>query len=466
MKTTIKSIVFGAVAAASGLAIADANIPEVTAIEVDQGMDLAVTIKYKLDVYPAVVTLDVKTNDTVSIGGEHVCNAKGAVWRKVTADDVDGFGWCTIVWHPEESWIADIGNGFKALDVKFDVTAWPLDNTPDYMVVDVSSAAKPNTQRYYPRVDFLPGSLLGQKGAVTNNAAYKTTMLVMRKIMAKDVTWTTGSVVGVETARQDNEEQTYQVTLTNNYYIGIFEVTQTQWGLIATNSAAVARYSVEGAMRPMEKVSFNEIHNTHSTSSTDSSVSADFLFNPSSDSFLGLLRLKTGIDFDLPSEAEWEFAARAGHGTGYWGDGSAIMNTALDGNLDKVGRYKGNNPGGDSTTATLSPAAGGTAIVGSYNPNDWGLYDMHGNVAEWCLDWYQVSSGIASLSGKVNVNYSDPSKCADGSNAYGNIRILRGGTYYEDADKARIAKRGGTTPTNRFWGGSHGFRVVCRAGLK
>ncbi len=100
------------------------------------------------------------------------------------------------------------------------------------------------------------------------------------------------------------------------------------------------------------------------------------------------MKARTGIYFDLPSEAQWEFAARAGHGSGYWGDGTAVKNADTDANLGELGRYK-NNGGGTATTATLEPSAGGTDIVGSHKPNDWGLYDMHGNVWEWCLDWYR-----------------------------------------------------------------------------
>jgi len=478
-KKTLKKLITLSSALAAGFAFADAALPEVTSCSMQQNPGgRIVTISYEfanVDV-PAVVTLDVRTNltgkatanesDWVSIGGEHICNAKGAVWRKVTRADLGSDGKFKIEWNPSQAWKDSEGNGFKVDAALFCVTAWPLDNTPDYMVVDVSSSAKPNSQRYYPAVDFLPGSEPGQKGAITNNSAYKTSMLVMRKIMAKDVVWTMGSVAGVEEQRVGSggdTEATHQVSLTNNYYIGVFEITQSQWGDVADNSVTVPFFKVEGAMRPMENVAFNEIRYAHRDTAGTSVENVSITWDPSADSFLGKLRERTGIlDFDLPSEAEWEFAARAGHGTGYWGDGSTILNADVDDNLGRIGRYQGNNPGKGESVASFTPATGGTAIVGSYLPNSWGIYDMHGNVREWCLDWWQED--ISAYEGKVNVSLSDPSKCLNGNSPYNNLRRQRGGCYAYTAGNQRsaaraYAKHGSSSQIA-------GFRVVCRAGLK
>ena len=91
---------------------------------------------------------------------------------------------------------------------------------------------------------------------------------------------------------------------------------------------------------------------------------------------------------------------------------------------------------------------------------------MHGNVMEWCLDWFQSSSGIAPLKGKVNISASDPSKRADGSDPYNGLRILRGAYYDQKAGYARSARRNTATSDNTFWAGGRGFRVLCKAGLK
>ena len=438
--------------AAATTATLTATVPEVSGTTMTQAANRLVTITYTLADAPAVVTLDVQTNYTengatkwASIGGEAIWNADGDVWKRVET------GSRTITWHPDHSWpdhkIAD--GGARAV-----VTAWALDNTPNYMVVDL---AVNNTVRYYPSVDFLPGSEMGQKGAVTNNASYKTSKLLMRKIMARGVEWTMGSAAG-ETLRNANETA-HVVTLTNNYYIGVFEMTQAQWKNVAPSSSAAARFPVDGAMRPMEQVSYNEIRNNANSTAVNASYNWPAAPNPNS--FLGLLRAKTGLDFDLPSEAQWEFAARAGNGSGFWNDGSAVMNLHWDDtNMMRLGRFKTNNPGGDATTATFAPTAGGTAIVGSYVPSDWGLYDMHGNVFEWCLDFFEAN--ITGNGGKVNIDPANSTKTLSGATV--SDRVLRSGNYRDTATSCRSANRVSFGPENR----THhtGFRVICTAGLR
>ena len=484
----MKHSIFAIIAAVSAdLALA---APVVQSCQMTQGPgNRIVTINYVLSEYPAVVTLDVQTNCTenavdkwVSIGGEHIWNAQGAVWRKVTSADLAD-GKFTITWDPTQSWTDETGKGFVVDGVtrkaRAVVTAWPLDNTPDYMVVDVSSGAKPNTQRYYQAKEFLPGSVPGQTGAVTNNTAYKTSMLVMRKIMAKDVTWTMGSnqsEVGRDTLAI--REGTHQVTLTNNYYIAIFETTQAQFANIATNSVAITDNTNKfvGDMRPMCPVSRSEIRNAHRTAkptvyldSTENWPSA-----PTSDSFLGLLNLKSGLDFDLPSDAEWEFACRAGHGSGYWGDGSAVTDATTDANLSRLGRYKRNNPGGGTATYSFSPEQGGTAIVGSYLPNSWGIYDMHGNVSEWVLDHslnnaaeWDIATAVDTdgvpYGGRVNINPANPTLTLSGTTS--TRTIFRGGAWSHEAYICRSSFRNGQARSVCQYD-TFGFRVVCRAGLK
>ena len=452
----IKSITTAALTAA--IVPAFAAIPEVSNVTMVQAANRRVTITYQLADAPAVVTLDIQTNANISaaaddpgwtsIGGKAVCNAQGDVWKKVSGQET-----YTITWQPDQTWTGADGNGFKiaANGARARVTAWPLDNTPDYMAVDVSAAAQPDTQTYYPAADFVPGGV--------TNGLYKTTMLLMRKIMAKDVTWTMGSTT-LETQRNATREATHQVTLTNNYYIGVYEITQSQWSQVATNSSVAANSTMEQFMRPMEKVCYNEIRNAANT--TTANAAYNWPNDPNPSSFLGLLRSKTGIDFDLPSEAQWEFAARSGNGVGYWGDGSGILNAALDANLNLLGRYL-NNPTSNSSTspaATISPSEGGSAIVGSYLPNAWGIYDMHGNVWEWCLDWYE--DNINAHGGAVNIDPSAPAKTLSG--ASGADRVNRGGRWGSAAGDCRPACRNFSTPTYRSI--NYGFRVLCSAGLQ
>ena len=204
--------------AACAAARADA-VPEVSGVALAQGASSRLaTITYTLSGAPAVVTVDVQTNAVVggaetwaSIGGEHVQQMAGDVWKRVET------GARTISWRPDLSWpdhkIA--AGGARAV-----VTAWSVDNPPDYMVVDLAENAAANSERYYPAASFLPGGLLA-------NPAYRTASLVMRKIPAKGVKWTMGSVAGVP-GRDGTREAAHDVTLEESYYVGVFPVTQAQ----------------------------------------------------------------------------------------------------------------------------------------------------------------------------------------------------------------------------------------------
>lgn len=428
-----------ALAALSALS-AYAVVPEVSNVAMAQDAARLVTITYTLADAPAVVTVDVQTNATVdgqtvwaSIGGANIQQMAGDVWKKVEP------GERTVLWRPDLSWpdhrIPD--GGARAV-----VTAWSLDNPPDYMVVNLASNAAANSETYYPAVEFLPGGLFG-------NPDYRTSKLVMRKILAKGVEWTMGSD-STEPGRDGSREAMHTVTIGDNYYIAVFETTQAQWGLVQTARAAPSYYNVERAMRPVEQVCYNEIRNAANSTTADTAY--DYPADPNPKSFLGLLRAKTGLAFDLPSEAQWEFACRAGHGTGYWGDGSPILSGDKDANLARLGRVYYN--GGkvlDSEGNYINPSSGcgvtnGTAVVGSYAPNSWGLYDMHGNVWEWCLDWY--AADIAGLGGAVNM-------------AAGTSRVQRGGSWNNDAGNCRAARRNDNAPANR--NNDIGFRLALPA---
>ena len=436
----MKKLIIASFAAAAS-AVLSAAVPEISDVTMSQSAMRLVTITYNPADAPAVITLDVQTNVTgdvwASIGGEALWNATGDVWKRVET------GSHTITWRPHLSWpdhkIA--AGGARAV-----VTAWALDNTPDYMVVDISAAAQPNTQTYYPGADFVPGGV--------TNSLYKTTTLLMRKIMAKGVTWTMGSTA-LETARNETREATHLVTLANNYYIGVYEVTQSQWCQVVPSSTIAAYFTGDRFMRPMENMTFNDIRSA-------SDASYDWPSDPHPSSFIGQLRSKTGIDFEIPSEAQWEFAARAGNGTGYWNDGSAILNTSVDANLNNLGRYM-KNPSTNTKanpSKSIDPSVGGTAIVGSYAPNDWGIYDMLGNVWEWCLDWYDED--ISTFGGALNIDPSAPANTLSG--AVTSERVFRGGGWYFGAEYARPAFRGDAGVTYNY--NFIGVRVVCTAGLE
>ena len=135
-----------------------------------------------------------------------------------------------------------------------------------------------------------------------------------------------------------------------------------------------------------------------------------------------MLREKTGMTFDLPTEAQWEYACRAGTTTAL-NSGKDLTSKGRCPNMDEVGRYAHNQ------TADVGGYKQHTT-VGSYLPNAWGLYDMHGNVWEWCLDWGSATLGTAAE--------TDPLGPAEGTRPR---RVVRGGSWSYGANGCRSAFR-------------------------
>jgi sulfatase modifying factor 1 len=160
-------------------------------------------------------------------------------------------------------------------------------------------------------------------------------------------------------------------------------------------------------------------------------------------SFIGKLRTKTGLtSLDLPTEAQWEYACRAGMGTAL---NTGVNLTGIEScyAMGVAGRYQSN---GGSGYYYLGDASGGTAKVGGYFQNAWGLYDMHGNVSEWCLDWYRPYSGRIA---------TDPTGPASATS-----RVLRGGSWNSNAGGCRSAMRETIFSNPSFKVYSSGFRVT------
>ncbi len=154
-------------------------------------------------------------------------------------------------------------------------------------------------------------------------------------------------------------------------------------------------------------------------------------------------RLPAGWEYRLPTEAEWEYACRAGTSTPFhYGD------DLRSGMANFIGQYE--YEGGTGTVENPNGQYyGPTTAIGSYESNAFGLYDMHGNVGEWCMDWYHDSYPLGSV--------SDP-KGPDS----GEIRVFRGGNWCTSAVNCRSASRWASVPGDA---GSHiGFRPVLAPG--
>ncbi len=297
---------------------------------------------------------------------------------------------------------------------------------PAFLIIDLSPG--PETERY-------PVSDLDEAPEEGWPEEFRSTHLVLRRIP-------TGSfLMGSpedELGRRAHERQR-EVMLRSDFYMGIFEVTQKQWERVMGDWPSYFTNALYRETRPVEQVSWHDIRGRVDD--------AGLLFGtwPQSmavapASFMGRLRARTGLDgLDLPTEAQWEFACRAGS-THALNTGFDLEDMQRDDNLAAAGRYWYN--GGSAWSIAGSPETG-TAEVGSYLPNAWGLYDMHGNIAEWCLDWYEPWP-------KATV---DPPGAITASS-----RVLRGGSWFHGARYCRSAHRDYYFPSHR--GFSIGFRVA------
>ena len=369
-----------------------------------------VTIRYEIENEPGVVTVDIQTNG-VSIGGQYLTHFAGDVNRLV---DV---GQHTMTWKPRKAWPGEkIVDGVTAV-----VTVWATNAPPDYMAVHLVAA---ETVRYYADKESVPFG-------VTNDM-YKTDWLLMRKIPAANVSWRMGSPT-TETGRFEKREKARLVTLTNDFYIGVYPCTQRQYELIHGDRPSSFNNNAYYATRPVQKIDYVSLRGATPTYDWPTT---DFAVDPNG--FFGLLRKLSGINtFDLPGDAEWEFACRAGTGTSIYG--SSLAAIACQGRTQ--------SPGADVDTTK------GTDAVGNYEPNAFGLYDMIGNVWEYCRDWFQeTTTDFDPLTGPT----------ASSGNSTGNgCRIGRGGAWYRTSEFLRSAHRHPFNPPTAD--PQCGFRVWCKA---
>jgi formylglycine-generating enzyme required for sulfatase activity len=399
-----------------------------------------VDITYELTGEAAIMTVGIETNG-IALPDGAVTRLTGDVCKVVGT----GAG-KAIVWNAGADWPENLPQAASAK-----LTAWATNSPPLYMVVDVSGGAATN---YYPVTYHVSEQALPE-GGLTNDL-YRTTRLVMRRVRTQVSGSTTENGVFMmgspanENGRPTDESETYhQVTLTNDFYVGVFGITQGQWQQVMSDVRSWPSYWNNAAARmtrPVEQVSYYDIR--ENIANTDDAA-VDWPNNSlvTAGSFMGRLRARTGLaTFDLPTDAQREYACRAGTTTAL-NSGAVLTNTITDASLNLLGRYAYN---GGKINGTVTPDQGcdatqATAKVGSYLPNAWGLYDMHGNVSEWCLDWY-----VADLTAASVVDPKGPSSASK--------RVRRGGSWGNPAWVCRSANRSQSLPSDQY--SNIGFRLV------
>jgi uncharacterized protein (TIGR02996 family) len=235
-----------------------------------------------------------------------------------------------------------------------------------------------------------------------------------------------GSPSGEKERRGD--EEAHEVELTRPFYLGVFPVTQGQWQRVmgtnpsrfcATGSGRERVKGLDTSDFPVEQVSWKDAQ-----------------------AFLEELAARPeekgkGWQYRLPSEAEWEYACRGGASSSTpFCFGEALSSAQAN--------FNGAHPYGG---AEEGPNLGRTCPAGSYRPNAWGLFDMHGNVWEWCKDWYAEDY-------YGNSPAQDPLGPSNGS-----LRVFRGGSWDGFGQGCRAAYRHGYAPSS--WSIVLGFRVAA-----
>ena len=465
----LQKSIFACAVAAAALGVAQAADPTVGDVTISQAGRQSVTITYRLAGDPAIVTLEI-LNKGEPVDGALVQYVMGDV-NKLVQPTADGEV-RTIKWQAEKSWPQQL---FTDAVISARVTAWATNAPPDVLVVDLSDGA----MRYYADESYLPG------GGLTNDM-YRLSQMVFRRIPAAGVETTLGGK-GKEYTWQPTgtgeREAAHKVRFANDYYLGVFEVTQGQWSKIYKkgNPSSFKNMDCNGT-RPVETVGYSQIRGS-ATSGIDYWTPANGV-EPKSDSFCGKLRALTGAAFDLPTECQWEFAAHGGteemfyNGRTYFtcvdpGTGRAddMLVAAARTNLTLLARWSGNggvvdgmpdlrNKDSDFSAYT---AENGTARVGSYLPNGYGLYDMLGNVRETCREMGITGTSLRSWSATDITDpvsswaYNSSVEIVDGSP--GGYALTKGGAWFDDWDTCRP---GAVSADFYGWEGKRwaGFRVI------
>lgn len=355
--------------------------PSISNVALSQGDNGIVKITYDLANDPGIVLLDILTNG-VSIGDSKITHAVGDVNRRLAPGAGKTIWWSCAKDAPE----------VEGTTISATVTAYSLDAPPEVLVLDLVNT---NSYLFYKSLAALPDGGLA-------NDIYRTSRLVMKKVPAKGVTFLSGRSGG------SGRYKPFLATFTYDYYMGIYPVTQGQQLIVEGQARSTFTSGEEAALRPVDNVCWSDLRyytlwpNAQGEFRHDNFVSQNCILAKF---------CRFGLPIDLPTSTEWEYACRAGKQT-------------------RVGNGTDNEDGMASMAWYSGNAGGTTHPVGLKEPNDWGFYDMHGNVFEWCLDHYRNTE----LSDRDVVRTDYPGETTDAS-GYSNCKTRRGGSYAKNWDE-------------------------------
>ena len=385
-----------------------------------------VYIDYVLDGAPGVVTAEVYSEGE-ALGLARLQHATGDVGKVV------GTGSRRIVWNAAADYPNSVFTNTTVV-----VKAWATNAPPDFLAVDLASTGG-DALRWYDGAENVPGGI--------TNDVYKTTKVLMRRIHAAGVTWMMGSptLPTPESGRTASAETPHYVTFTEDYYMGVYPVTAGQYAKVIGSlpaNADVVQAPVPGDadLHPISGVSYGWQNNDEPHYLRGSSWPADTSHKIGlTTGFLAKMQSDFGgVEFDLPTSAQWEYACRAGSDGAVYGGYAA------------------------ADVAWCAPEANRTVAVGLKKPNAYDLYDMLGNVWEWCLDIYPNSITATPVSDAPQIDPAGITYGESGYTAQNQVkRCRRGGNYTSVLTDMRAAMYSGRQITGRD--AMLGFRLSCPA---
>ncbi len=401
MKTLISTLAFAGTAA---ILNAQPVITDVTLAN-ENARNRNVVVTYTLAGEAAIVTAAF-TADDVTISATAMTNLTGDVNARVDVG-AHRFVWPVRAMFPQTT----------LKNLKVHLTAWSVGQPPTYVAFDLTGQDRP---RYYVSADAVPGGVLSR--------TYKTDKLLMRRIPAAGVETKLGDVTGATTSAYPMQ----LVSFSEDYYIGVFELTAGQYAWIAKGRAASGADET-APVKPLVLVSWETMRGKGFSwpTAAEGQTSAHAV---DATSPLGKLRAGQGYAFDLPTGAQWEFAARAGQRTDYPGTNATSQL--------EYGWYK------DETNAVVE--------VGLKRPNGFGLYDMGGNALEYVLDLYGTTAETPVYGSRL----TDPAgPTTPDEKSY---RTRRGGSVGQTCSDT-FAKVYARIPyeSDGYAGSGSGHRLVC-----